>query len=393
MQWSGRNLAADEGFWPPLRRPTRPPPKRTLDEHLYTVHSLSVTHEHPSSPQADPARHDPSEARPVSCACCGGTREPDPTDDFIAMLKEYAQLGMRLARVAVARAEEEDAGHAPAPAEPDGAAESAAEDPDAGKRDAERRTALKSADLAYSRAGRSIRLSMSLAIKFHGDRLERDKKIGSAQADAERERIGRRKGQLQRLATEAIKRHTEQEIERQLEAEEIDEVDEEAKEDALQSLYETLYERLDEEDIERDLDICPTSDLLGRICQDLEIKPDWERLGRMFWALEEIRRNVPGSRFTGPLKAEPADVPAVKPEPAEARPEPAAAKPEEAERPEPEPEEPKPPEPKAEEAKPEAPAVPPIRSNMDRLRYPTPDEIRAEEERKMRIRAILGSRL
>ena len=277
-----------------------------------------MTYERPASSQADPARHDPSEARPASCACCGGTREPDPTDDFIVMLKEYAQLGMRLARVAVARAEEEDASQAAAPAEPDVAAESAAEDPDAGKRDAERRNALKSADLAYSRAGRSIRLSMSLAIKFHTDRLERDKKIGSAQADAERQRIERRKGQLQRLATEAIKRHTEQEIERQLEAEEIDEVDEEAKEDALQSLYETLYERLDEEDIERDLDICPTSDLLGRICQDLEIKPDWERLGRMFWALEEIRRNVPGSRFTGPPK--PAAAKPEEPAPPEAKP-------------------------------------------------------------------------
>ena len=282
------------------------------------------------------------------------------------MLKEYAQLGMRLARVAVARAEEEDAGQAPAPAEPDGAAESAAEDPDAGKRDAERRTALKSADLAYSRAGRSIRLSMSLAIKFHTDRLERDKKIGSAQADAERNRIGRRKVQLQRLATEAIKRHTEQEIERQLEAEEIDE---EAKEDALQSLYETLYERLDEEDIERDLDICPTSDLLGRICQDLGIEPDWERLGRMFWALEEIRRNVPGSRFTGPSKAVP---------------EPAETKPEEPEPPEPEADAPEPEVPEPEVPKAEAPAASPMR-NIDW--YRSAEHQRELEEYRARVRA------
>ena len=268
--------------------------------------------------------------------------------------------------------------HAAASTEPAVTAQSEAEDPDAGKRDAERRNALKLADLAYSRAGRSIRLSMDLAIKFHNDRLERDKKIESVQADTERKRIGRRKGQLQRLATDAIKRHTEREIERQLEAEEIDEVDEDAKEDALDTLYEALSERLDEEDIERDLDICPTSDLFGRICQDLGIEPDWERLGRMFWALEEIQRNVPGSRFTGPPQAAPerAEVPEAEPEPEAARPE-----------------EPKPPDPKAEEAKPEAPAVPPVRSNIDRLRYPTQDEIRAEEERKMRIRAILGSRL
>jgi len=193
---------------------------------------------------ADPASHDPSGARTGNCTCCGGARQPDPTDDFIVMLKEYAQLGMT--RVAVASAEEEDASLAAAPAEP----AAAAEDPAAGKRAAERRNALKSADLAYSRAGRSMRLSMSLAIKFHDDRLERDKKIESVAVDAEQQRIGRRKGQLQRLATDAIKRHTEREIERQLEAEEIDEVDEEAKEDALESLYEALSERLDEEDIE-----------------------------------------------------------------------------------------------------------------------------------------------
>jgi hypothetical protein len=272
--------------------------KEQLTNTLFPVYVSFVTHEHPSSPQADPASHDPSGARPANCTCCGGARQPDPTDDFIVMLKEYAQLGMRLARVAVARAEEADASPAAAPAEP----AVAAEDPESGKRAAERRNALKSADLAYSRAGRSMRLSMSLAIKFHGDRLERDKQIVSAEAKAERQRKERRKGQLQRLATDAIKRHTEREIERQLEAEEIDEVDEEAKEEALDSLYEALSERLDEEDIERDLDIYPTSELFGRICQDLGIEPDWERLRRAFWALEEIRRNVPGSRFARPRR-------------------------------------------------------------------------------------------
>jgi hypothetical protein len=293
----------------------------------------------------DHAGNEPATARAEGCTCCGGTRQPDPTDDFIAMLKEYAQLGMRLARVAVASAEEEDASLAAAPAEP--AAASAAEDPAAGKRAAERRNALKSADLAYSRAGRSMRFSMQLAIKFHDDRLERDKKIESVAVDAERQRIKRRKGQLQRLATDAIKRHTEREIERQLEAEEIDEVDQEAKEDALETLYEALYERLDEEDIERDLDICATSELFGRICQDLGVEPDWERLGRMFWALEEARSNVPGSRFTGPAKAppEPAETEPEEAEPPEPEPlQPAADEPaaSAAERPEPEPPEPEP---------------------------------------------------
>ena len=343
--------------------------QKVLDNLARTYHVHFVTDTQRDIPQADPARHDPSEARPANCTCCGGTREPDPTDDFILMLKEYAQLGMRLARVAVARAEEDESVPAAAPTEPAVTAQSEAEDPDTGKREAERRNTLKLADLAYSRAGRSIRLSMKLALEFHNNRLERDKKIESVETDAERNRRGRRKGQLRRLATDAIKRHTEREIERQLEAEEIDEVDEEAKEDALETFYEALHERLNEEDIERDLDIRPTSDLFGRICQDLGIEPDWERLGRMFWALEEIRRNVPGSRFTGP------------PKPA---PEPAAAKPEEPEPPEPKAEAPEPEVPKA-----EAPVEPPKR-NIDW--YRTPEHQRELEEYRARIRAELASR-
>jgi hypothetical protein len=73
--------------------------KEQLTNALFLVYVSFVTHEHPSSLQADPASHDPSGARTATCTCCGGARQPDPTDDFIAMLKEYAQLGMRLARV------------------------------------------------------------------------------------------------------------------------------------------------------------------------------------------------------------------------------------------------------------------------------------------------------
>jgi hypothetical protein len=141
-----------------------------------------------------------------------------------------------------------------------------------------------------------------------------------------------------------------------------------------------MIERLGDEDIDQDLGRCPVSEILGRLCDYLEIQPIWQRWRREPWAMDEARHKVPGSPYAEPPPAEPepAEEPEARPEPAEAGPEPAAAKPDE----------PKSPEPKAAEAKPEDPPAPPVRSLMDRLRYPTQDEIRAEEARKLRIRAL-----
>src|ERR1700690_1932461 len=67
----------------------------------------SVTNERPNPTPADPASHEPSQARPEPCACCAsghraGARQPDPTDRHLAMLEELEHLGMRLARRPVA---------------------------------------------------------------------------------------------------------------------------------------------------------------------------------------------------------------------------------------------------------------------------------------------------
>jgi hypothetical protein len=73
-----------------------------------------VNNENLKPTSADPASHEPSQAQPENCASCASgpcarARQPDPTDDHMVMLKELAQLGMRLARLVVVEAEEADA--------------------------------------------------------------------------------------------------------------------------------------------------------------------------------------------------------------------------------------------------------------------------------------------
>ena len=345
-------------------------------------------------PQADPARHDPSEARPAICTCCGGAREPDPTDENLRLLRRAANLSMGMMELASERA------HRAVAAE-------AAPDQDAADR----------ADLAFHRSGRSLRFCITLSDKLHAGRLERDKKLAAGDAVEVKERKTRLKSQAKRLVIEAIDQQVEKEIQEEIErraeterlteseretesedTEAFDEDDEDEDDDgeidfALHhracrgaTLRSALFRRLEEEDIEQDLGRCPQSELVGRLCGDLKIQAPWERWDTEHWAKEEARLKVPGSPYPRPPKAEPepAEMPEAEPESAEARPEPAAATPEEPEPPEPKAEAPEPEVPKA-----EAPVEPPKR-NIDW--YRTPEHQRELEEHKARIRAILSSR-
>ena len=277
------------------------------------MHVLSVTHEHPSSPQADPARHDPSEARPATCTCSGGTREPDPTDENLRLLRRAANLSMEMMEIAAERARR-------------ALAADAAPDADA---------AADRSDLAFQRSGRSLRFCITLSDKLHADRLERDKKLASDAAFEVGLRKTRLKRKVERLVGEAIRHQVEKETERLTESEgesesydesEFDEEDESDREDALLA---ALAERLADEDIEQDLGRCPTSEILGRLCGNLKIQPLWQLWGGEHWALEEARRKVPGSPYGEPPATEPeaAEMPEAKPPPAEAGPEQAAARP------------------------------------------------------------------
>ena len=348
-------------------------------------------------PQADPARHNPSEARSANCTCCGGAREPDPTDENLRLLRRAATLSMGMMELASERA------HRAVAAE-------AAADQDAADR----------ADLAFHRSGRSVRFCITLSDKLHAGRLERDKKLADGDAVEVKERKTRLKSQAKRLVMEAIDQQVEKEIqeeierraeterltesERETESEDTEAFDEDDEEEddededgeidfALHhracrgaTLRSALFRRLEEEDIEQDLGRCPQSELVGRLCGDLKIQTPWERWDTEHWAKEEARLKVPGSPYPRPPAAEPepAEMPEAGAEPEAARPEPAEAKPEEAEPPEPEAHAPEPEVPKA-----EAPVEPPKR-NIDW--YRTPEHQRELEEHKARVRAILASR-
>ena len=300
-----------------------------------------MTYERPISPQADPARHDPSEARAESCTCCGGGREPDPTDDNLRALRRLRDLSLAVAAKLAARILDEDAQEAAPEEAPDE------------RRDAPKpRSELPAVALAFQRTERGVRQCILLSNKLHDDRLARETQREAVSAKAEQQRRERRKSQVARVVKEAIKRDPGEWHER----------------------LQKLDARIDEEDIESDIGRIADSAIIARLCKDCGVAAPWELWAGEHWALEEVRLEPPGSAYAGSPAAAPPEPGPEEVEPVEARPEPEEARPEE----------PKPPEPKAEEAKPEEPAVPPMR-NIDRFR--TPEHQRELEEYRARIRA------
>jgi len=305
---------------------------------------------------ADPARNEPSQARPESRDVEAGGREPDPTDFFIRLMKRAAMIGAARLEAAHERSEAERAARQAAaeavPAEGDDDADPAAKT---------RQAAQDRADLAYQRVTHAMRYCAALAIRCHNERLDREMKRAAEVAVEDKQRRSRRKDQLKRAVKEAI-RHEQKKRDAAFKGKNFDWSFEDA------ARWTLLSERLDDEDIERDLERCPLGELVGRICRELGIEPDWAIWQDAFWALEEARQKPPGSPYAAPPvvpvtedpRSDAAEPP--EPEPEAIEPEdPKPPEPEAAEPPEPEteavgPEAPKPPEPA-----PEIPAAPPIR--------------------------------
>lgn len=341
---------------------------------MFVVHSLPVTHEQPTYPQADPANPEPSEARQESCTCCGGTRRADPTEYFTEALTEFVELSRELARLAVAEARDSAVQRgivpAAAPAEPAAAAEDVAADEP--RPAAKQNNAIHQAGLTLHRLSRSARLCISLSAKLQEDRSAQDKKQAADASFEVKLRKNGLKDKVGRLVGEAIRDAVEKEAERLAEPEgegeacDESEFDEEEREDAL---LEALYERLKDEDIDQDLGRCPVSEILGRLCDYLEIPPPWQRWRKEPWAMDEARRKVPGSPYAEPPPAaepEPAEGPEAEPEPAAAGPEPVEGGP-----PQPEPLQPEPDEPAAsapERPEPEAPKPEPDNPHEVRMK-------------------------
>jgi hypothetical protein len=238
------------------------------------VHPWFVTNEPCQPIPADPARHEPSAARPEACAYWDGTRQPDPTDRYMAMLDRCAALGMRLIESLTAEAEEVIAARRAAasarraaveaapPAEPAPVEEPVAPpeaEPAEPEPTVEELVARDPAYLSFQRLTRSVRQCMALALRFQNDRLDREAGLVKARAAAEaaapkppRERS--RKEQLAELVKDKIER--------------------EAEPDEKEDLLSELNERLEDDDLERDLEHHALDELALQICQDLGAGPD-----------------------------------------------------------------------------------------------------------------------
>jgi hypothetical protein len=226
-------------------------------------------------PQADPARHEPSAARPARPAYYEGGREADPTDRQMRILQRLTDLCMERAEQMVACGRGKDGLPASAPeatpADPTASAEpEEAPDTEAGDRAEEaltqgQRAASDSSGLALARIARAVRMSVWLEARLHSERLEREQKAAAHDA-AQQQRKSHLKNHLQRHVKDAIERQTEDEaepVEREI-------------------LERALGERLERDDIERDLIRCSPEELVARICQEfgIEFDPD-------FWTADE----------------------------------------------------------------------------------------------------------
>jgi len=229
------------------------------------IHFMNEKHLKPAI--IDSVSHEPSAARAESCTCCGGGREPDPTDDNLRTLRRLGDLALAVAEKLAARILDEDAQQAAAPDEPG----------DAPKRHGQRSAAA----LAFQRSERGVRQCILLSNKLHADRLARETQTEAASAKAEQQRRERRRSRVAHLVKEAIERDAE-----------------ESGGDEYERL-EKLDLRIDEEDIESDIGRIADSAIIARLCKDCGVEVRWELWAGEQWAVDEVRLKPPGSAYAG----------------------------------------------------------------------------------------------
>ena len=233
----------------------------------------------PETPSADPASHDPAEARPENAAQHDALRAPDPTDRYMRLLDRLVDIGMEQIELRAADAREEFAARSAIRAARVAAAEAAGPDAEpveadpSPERTLEPLPALEPTDLAVQRLSRSVRLCMSLAIRFHNDRLDREAGLVKGRAAAAAPQPPRERSPKEQLAD-----RVKEKIER------------EAEPDEKEILLSELRERLEEEDVERDLKQYPIDELALLICQDLGAGPDgnFQGMGTLIFEYEII---------------------------------------------------------------------------------------------------------
>jgi hypothetical protein len=133
--------------------------------------------------------------------------------------------------------------------------------------------------LAYERVARAVRMTFALQSRLIADLQALDHGPG-LDATGRKERVGRIVGRVVEAGEHDF--HT------------------------ARSLVKEARERLEHDDIYGDVLSKPVSELIGEICRDLGLSPDWEGLAQEAWAQEEIASGAAGS----PLAAWMAGLPA-----------------------------------------------------------------------------------
>jgi hypothetical protein len=180
------------------------------------------------------------------------------TERQLAMLAELAEIGMQIARAvrdeAVARTEAVDA---------------AAQPSRFGKGDL---------GLVYSRIARAVRQTLALEASVAEGR-------DNARVEQERRRVDL--GQLIfRQRQDDIREFVAQAIE-------ADAVERHSADSDVERLLDDLDERLEDGQYDDALADAPIAELVGRICYDLGITPDWRIWDDQDWAIEHLRENTP----------------------------------------------------------------------------------------------------
>ena len=180
-------------------------------------------------------------------------------DRQLAVLGELAELGLDVARTIERQAS--------ASAARDAAAE------------------VQGMGLAYARVARAIRLTVALQAKRVDELLAQEAGAALAQAEIDEE--------TEMLSPESVRRmRVERIVERVVKSEHETEA-------AVDRLMIEAGERLEDEDLYGDVLERPMSEIVARLCRDLNLSPDWAALAQELWAKDEVEDGEPGA----PLQA------------------------------------------------------------------------------------------
>ena len=156
-----------------------------------------------------------------------------PAERRDAMLAELAALGMEASRIVVAKAHE---------------------------------TPSADTALALSRLARAVRLTVMLQARLAAE-------AGRGQNPAAD--VEQRKARVQRIVERVAK------------------ADPDKDDDDVEAVVYETADRLDDEDLYGDLMDRPIREIVARICDDLDLKPDWTVLDQELWAREEAAADPP----------------------------------------------------------------------------------------------------